>query len=111
VWPIAQLIASFMPDPLPADDPSDDDGIETAAPPRFEPGDKVRARSDVRDDGTFPGAKRGDLLIGLGEVGYVRSVGVFLQRYYIYDVDFYERARIVGMRGSEIELADGGGTE
>ena len=92
-----------MPDPRPAANPSDDDGIEIAAPPRYEPGDKVRSLSEVRDDGTFPGARRGDVLIGTGDVGYVRSVGVFLQRYYIYDVDFYERARIVGMRGRSEE--------
>lgn len=81
----------------------DDGAVETGAPPRFAPGDKVRAIREIRDDGTTWGHRRGEVLITAGEVGYVRAVGEFLQRYYIYDVDFFARARIVGMRGHEIE--------
>ena len=52
------------------------------------------------------------MLIDAGDVGYVQSVGEFLQRYYIYAVDFYERGRIVGMRQGELEMIEtntGGG--
>lgn len=91
-----------MPEAAPGSSPADARGIETADPPRFEPGDKVRACAEVRDDGTFPGARRGEPLIDCGDVGYVRAVGVFLQRYYIYEIDFFERGRIVGMRGHEL---------
>lgn len=84
-------------------EPAGAGAIETLDPPRFAPGDKVRALREIRDDGTTWGRRRGEILVVPGEVGYVRAVGEFLQRYYIYDVDFYERGRIVGMRGHEIE--------
>lgn len=77
--------------------------IETARAPRFDIGDKVRARLAVRNDGTYPGSRIGDFLIEAGEIGYVASIGEFLQRYYIYGVDFFARGRIVGMREHEIE--------
>lgn len=77
--------------------------IEIARAPRFDIGDKVRARSAVRNDGTYPGSRIGDFLIEAGEVGYVASIGEFLQRYYIYGVDFFSKGRIVGMREHEIE--------
>lgn len=80
--------------------------IETLAPPRFAPGEKVRSVREIRDDGTTWGRQRGEILIGPGEVGYVRGIGEFLQRYYIYDVDFFERGRIIGMRGHEIESVE-----
>lgn len=79
-----------------------DDHDEMSQPPLFEVGDKVRAAVEVRDDGTFPGARRGDLLISQGDVGYVRDIGEFLQIHRIYAVDFYERGRIVGMRAAEL---------
>jgi nitrogen fixation protein NifZ len=77
--------------------------IEITRPPRFAIGEKVRARQLVRNDGTYPGRPMGDPLIDAGEVGYVVGIGEFLQRYYIYSVDFFVRARIVGMREHEIE--------
>ena len=72
--------------------------IEICDPPAFEPGQRVRALQSVRNDGTYPGVARGSMLIDAGDVGYVQSVGEFLQRYYIYAVDFYERGRIVAGR-------------
>lgn len=77
--------------------------IEIARAPRFDIGDKVRACLPVRNDGTYPGSRIGDFLIEAGEIGYVASIGEFLQRYYIYGVDFFARGRIVGMREHEIE--------
>ena len=77
--------------------------LEVEEPPRFAPGQKVRACVDVRSDGSVLGASTGDVLIEAGEIGYVRGVGEFLQRHRIYAVDFFEQARIVGMRGHEIE--------
>lgn len=80
--------------------------IELAGPPLFEVGERVRALRDVRNDGTFYGSRIGEFLITVGDVGYVHSVGEYLNRYYIYAVDFYERGRLVGMRGHEIEAVD-----
>lgn len=81
--------------------------IELESRPAFEEGQKVRALKDVRNDGTYPGRPMGDFLIRTGDVGYVKSVGTYLQMYYIYAIDFYEKRIIVGMRAKELELVDG----
>lgn len=80
--------------------------VELVAPPRFRVGDKVRAIRDVRNDGTYPHRGVGDTLIFKDDVGYVRDVGTFLQQFYIYAVDFYDRAMIVGMRGKELVVVE-----
>jgi|APTNR8051073442_1049403.scaffolds.fasta_scaffold07271_5 probable nitrogen fixation protein FixT len=80
--------------------------LEIARPPCFEVGDKVRAIRGVRNDGTYLGFQIGEALVEEGEIGYVASVDEFLQRHYIYSVDFYERGRIVGMRAFEIECIE-----
>jgi nitrogen fixation protein NifZ len=76
--------------------------VEVSGPPLFAPGEKVKALRDIRNDGSMWGRRVGDILIRAGEIGYVRGIGEFLQRYYIYDVDFFERGQIVGMRGHEL---------
>lgn len=81
-------------------------GVELHGPPVLEPGQKVRALTDIRNDGTFPGAARGETIVEAGDVGYVRSVGTFLQRYYVYGVDFIDRGRLVGMRVHELEVIE-----
>lgn len=85
---------------------TDGDIVELGAPPAFAMGDKVRATNPVRNDGTFPGRRIGDLLIGKGETGYVRGIGTFLQRFFIYEVDFVACGMIVGMRAKELELIE-----
>lgn len=88
----------------------DRDVNELAGPPRFEPGQKVQSTKVVKNDGTFLGRELGEVLVKKGEVGYVRDVGTFLQRYYIYAVEFIERGAVVGMRARElrsIEVATG----
>ncbi len=74
--------------------------------PEYEYGEKVRVVRTIRDDGTFPGRKRGDKLITKGSVGYVRDVGVFLQDQLIYQVHFIEEDLIVGCRSQELISAD-----
>ena len=80
--------------------------VELAGPPLFSVGDKVRCRSPIRNDGTYHGRRIGEMLVDTGEPGYVQGVGIFLQRYYIYDVDYFERGMIVGMRGHELDLVE-----
>lgn len=81
-----------------------DDGMgELEGPPSFAYGDKVRSRKTVRNDGTFPGKDIGDVLVKKGDVGYVTSIGTFLQRFYIYGVDFVSHGYRVGMQGRELE--------
>lgn len=84
---------------------SDDAIVELDAPPAFRVGDKVRARCLVRNDGSYLGRRVGDELIAAGETGYVRAIGTFLQRFFIYEVDFLDRGMVVGMRAKELEIA------
>lgn len=80
---------------------NDEDG-ELHRPPSFPPGTKVRAKMHIRNDGTFAGRDVGDILVQKGDEGYVRDIGTFLQRYYIYAVEFIGRNAVVGMRAREL---------
>ncbi|WP_404385917.1 nitrogen fixation protein NifZ [Caenispirillum salinarum] len=81
----------------------DPDEIEIYKDPVFEYGVKVVSRKNVRNDGTFPGKEIGEVLVKKGDVGYVHSIGTFLQRYYIYGVDWIDRGYVVGMRVHELD--------
>jgi nitrogen fixation protein NifZ len=81
----------------------DSDIVEIEGPPEFDFGQKVRSRKTVKNDGTFPGKEIGDILVKKGDVGYVASIGTFLQQFYIYGIDFYDRGYIVGMKARELE--------
>ncbi len=70
--------------------------------PRWEEGDAVRVTRNVRNDGTFPGAETGDLLVRRGRIGHVRDVGTFLQDQIIYSVHFLDEERVVGCREEEL---------
>ena len=84
----------------------DDGHVELAGPPAFEYGEKVRSRKTVRNDGTFPGREIGDILVKKGDVGYVTSIGTFLQQFYIYGIEFVEHGYRVGMKRRELESLD-----
>lgn len=89
------------------DDTAPEDGeIEIDGPPRFAFGERVLSRTVVRNDGTFPGRDIGEVLVQRGEVGYVRGIGTFLQRYYIYSVEWIDRGYQVGMRARELCTLD-----
>lgn len=70
--------------------------------PRWEMGDTVRLTRNVRDDGTYPGANRGDLLVRRGSTGTVVDIGTFLMDQIIYSVHFLDIGRIVGCREEEL---------
>ncbi|HJV63766.1 MAG TPA: nitrogen fixation protein NifZ [Albitalea sp.] len=89
-----------------ADVNRDDDTLEIALPPRFAMGERVLSRSVVRNDGTYNGKDIGDVLVNKGEVGFVRSIGTFLQQFYIYAVEFSESGHRVGMRAKELCTLD-----
>jgi nitrogen fixation protein NifZ len=76
--------------------------VELDGPPRYDYGDKVVSRHNIRNDGTYHGKEIGELLVQKGDVGYVASIGTFLQQFYIYGVDFYERGTLVGMKSREL---------
>lgn len=84
----------------------DSDIVELDGPPDFDYGEKVISRKNVRNDGTFCGAELGDLLVKKGDVGYVKSIGSFLQQFYIYGIDFVDRGYVVGMKGRELASLD-----
>ena len=89
-----------------ADIARDDDVIELAGPPRFLPGERVLSRSVIRNDGTYNGKDIGEVLVHKGEIGYVRSIGTFLQQFYIYAVEFIDSGHRVGMRAKELCTLD-----
>ncbi|MFY9327011.1 MAG: nitrogen fixation protein NifZ [Georgfuchsia sp.] len=70
--------------------------------PRWDFGDPVRVTRNVRNDGTFPGAETGDLLVRRGSIGHVCDVGTFLQDQIIYSVHFLDEDRVVGCREEEL---------
>jgi len=80
--------------------------VELDGPPCFEYGAKVRSRKVIRNDGTFPGKEIGDLLANKGEIGYITSIGTYLQQFYIYGVEFIDSGYRVGMKQREIELIE-----
>lgn len=81
-------------------------GVELDEPPRFCVGEKVRALCAIRNDGSYLGRRVGDELIAAGETGYVRGIGTFLQRFFIYEVDFIARGMVIGMRAKELEVVE-----
>ncbi|MFO1276425.1 nitrogen fixation protein NifZ [Sphaerotilus uruguayifluvii] len=84
----------------------DDDTVEIALPPRFAMGERVISRSVIRNDGTYNGRDIGEVLVNKGEIGYVRSIGTFLQQFYIYAVEFVDSGHRVGMRAKELCTLD-----
>ena len=84
----------------------DSDVIELEGPPQFDFGERVVSRYKVRNDGTYPGKDVGEVLVNKGDVGYVTSVGTFLQQFYIYAVEFVASGHRVGMRAREIVSLD-----
>lgn len=84
----------------------DEGTVELDAAPAFEYGEKVKSRKTVRNDGTFAGKDIGDILVNKGDVGYVTSIGTFLQKFYIYGIDFVERGYRVGMKRRELTSLD-----
>lgn len=74
--------------------------------PRWQIDDEVRVVRNVRDDGTFPGADMGELLVRRGSIGLIRDIGTFLQDQIIYTVFFYGENRMVGCREEELICID-----
>lgn len=81
----------------------DSEVCELTNPPYFSFGEKVKAKRIIRNDGTYAGKEIGEILAKKGEVGYVVSIGTFLQQFYIYGVEFTESGNRVGMKRKELE--------
>ncbi|RRH94502.1 nitrogen fixation protein NifZ [Mesorhizobium tamadayense] len=80
--------------------------VEIRKPPRFMPGERVRATQHIKNDGTYPGREIGENLVRKGDEGYVRDIGTFLQQFFIYAVEWIDRGTIVGMRARELVSLD-----
>jgi nitrogen fixation protein NifZ len=89
-----------------ADISREDDALEVAYPPRFSMGERVISRTVIRNDGTYNGKDIGDVLVDKGEIGFITSIGTFLQQFYIYAVEFVESGHRVGMRAKELCTID-----
>jgi nitrogen fixation protein NifZ len=46
------------------------------------------------------------VLVHKGDIGYVQSIGTFLQQFYIYAVEFVGSGHKVGMRAKELCTLD-----
>ncbi|MBD6618709.1 nitrogen fixation protein NifZ [Komarekiella sp. 'clone 1'] len=82
------------------------DELELNLPPAFEIGEKVRVRKLLKNDGTFPGKEVGQVLANKGDIGYIASIGTYLQTSYIYAVHFLETGFVVGCKKKELESAE-----
>ena len=71
----------------------------------FNVGDAIRVLRPIRNDGTFPGLERGQLLVRRGSVGVIQDVGTFLQDQIIYAVLFMDENKLVGCREEEVQAA------
>src|SRR6201993_3532276 len=81
------------------------DACELTNPPYFSFGEKVKAKRVIRNDGTYAGKEVGDILAKKGDIGYIVSIGTFLQQFYIYGVEFPDSGNRVGMKKKELEPA------
>jgi len=84
---------------------SDELSIEEKDEHNFKLNQKVKALKDIKNDGTFPEGKRGDILIKAGQEGYIKEISEFLFRPAIM-VHFLKENRVIGFRPSEIELIE-----
>ncbi|WP_341525185.1 nitrogen fixation protein NifZ [Nostoc sp. UHCC 0302] len=82
------------------------DELELNLPPAFEIGEKVRVRKLLKNDGTFPGKEVGQVLANKGDIGYIASIGTYLQTSYIYAVHFLETGFVVGCKKKELESVE-----
>ncbi|MEH2252579.1 nitrogen fixation protein NifZ [Nostoc sp.] len=82
------------------------DELELNLPPAFEIGEKVRVRKLLKNDGTFPGKEVGQVLVNKGDIGYISSIGTYLQTSYIYAVHFLETGFVVGCMKKELESVE-----
>lgn len=80
--------------------------IELDKEPTFDLESKVKVLKKIRNDGTFPGKQIGEVLANKGDIGYIISIGTYLQTAYIYSVHFLENGNIVGCLAKELELVN-----
>ncbi|MEA3499199.1 MAG: nitrogen fixation protein NifZ [Campylobacterota bacterium] len=73
---------------------------------KFNIGQKVELVEDIVNDGTYPHAKIGTLMMPKGSVGYIKTMGEFLQVIRVYEVHFFGsdmEVEIIGCREHELQ--------
>ena len=73
--------------------------------PKFGIGQKVKLLEDIKNDGTYPHAPVGTIMVQKGAIGYIKSIGEFLQVIRVYEVHFLDLnalIEIVGCREHEL---------
>ena len=77
---------------------------------KFGIGQKVKLIKEIVNDGTYPHSAIGTLMMPEGSIGYIKSIGEFLQVIRVYEVHFLgvETApvEIVGCRENELEAME-----
>lgn len=79
--------------------------------PKFKVGQKVALLADVVNDGTYPHSPIGTLMMPKGSVGYIKSMGEFLQVIRVYEVHFVGsdmEVEVIGCREHELKAVDDG---
>jgi nitrogen fixation protein NifZ len=78
---------------------------------KFRFGQKVELVSDIVNDGTYPHAKIGVLMMPKGSLGYIKDMGEFLQVIRVYEVHFIgtnTELEVIGCREHELSAVDDG---
>ena len=78
---------------------------------KFKIGQKVKLTQDIVNDGTYPHAKIGTLMMPKDTVGYIKDMGDFLQVIRVYEVHFLDspmELEVIGCREHELEAVEDG---
>ena len=73
--------------------------------PKFGIGQKVKLLEDIKNDGTYPHAPIGTIMVQKDAIGYIKSIGEFLQVIRVYEVHFLDLnalIEVVGCREHEL---------
>lgn len=77
---------------------------------KFGIGQKVKLIKEIVNDGTYPHAPIGTLMMPAGSIGYIKSIGEFLQVIRVYEVHFLgvkdAPVEVVGCRENELEAME-----
>lgn len=76
---------------------------------KFHVGQKVKLLEDIVNDGTYPHSTIGTLMMPKGSIGYIKTMGDFLQVIRVYEVHFFGTDMpidAVGCREHELEAME-----
>ncbi len=77
---------------------------------KFGVGQQVKLVKEIVNDGTYPHSPIGTLMMPAGSIGYIKSIGEFLQVIRVYEVHFLgvedAPVEIVGCREHELEAME-----